>query len=282
MIDVKIKGIRRTHQELIIEILSLDFPLRIKDIHNKLKEKYEVNLSFQAVRKALNSLVEQGKLVLEKNEYQLKKEWAKDNKRLSDKIVENYFKAERKEKPPQVNKISENMQVFHFENALQTDKFLGELLLDIGNISGGKILCIQALHYWYFLGHLGTESDFIQEMIKKDTKLYYLAFGGNNLLDNLSKNFYKQHGINFEIIKEHLEKYTELCIIQNFIIRVEYQKEFVDKIEKIFEQTKDIKSFDFSEFGKLIKANYKVTLSLFKDATIAKSIIDNTLKYFRK
>jgi DNA-binding Lrp family transcriptional regulator len=280
MIDIKIKGIKKTHQELIIEILSLDFPLRIKDIHNRLKEKYNLKLSFQAVRKALNTLVVQGKLILERNEYQLKKEWVKDNKRLSDKIVENYFKAERKEKPPQVNKISEDMQVFHFENALQTDKFLGELLFDIGNIPGEKILCIQALHYWYFLGHLGTESDFIQEMIKKNTKLHYLAFGGNSLLDRLSKNFYRQHGIKFEIIKEPLEKYTELCVIQNFVIRVEYQKEFIHKLEKIFYETEDIKKFNFLEFGKLIKSNYPVILTLFKDATISRSIKDNTLKYF--
>lgn len=119
-------------------------------------------------------------------------------------------------------------------------------------------------------------------MIKKNTKLYYLAFGGNSLLDGLSKNFYTQQGIKFEIIKEPLEKYTELCVIQNFVIRVEYQKDFIHRLEKIFDETKNIKKFNFLEFGRLIKSNYPVTLTIFKDATISKNIINNTLKYFKK
>ncbi len=45
--------------------------------------------------------------------------------------------------------------------------------------------------------------------------------------------------------------------------------------------TKDIKKFNFLEFGKLIKSNYSVTLILFKDATIARIIKENTLKYFK-
>ena len=175
-VQIQLGEIKKSLPELLIIILANHYPLRIKEIHTKLKDKFQVKVSFQAVRKALNLMVDQGKLVLEKNEYQINKNWIKDNKKLSDELVDRYFLPEQKEKPPKIDKIGKDMQVFHFENSLQTDKFFGELLLEAGSMPGKKILCIQAMHFWYPLGHLGTESDFILEMRSKNTDLYYLSF----------------------------------------------------------------------------------------------------------
>jgi len=279
-IQVEISGIQKTLPELLIGILSKEYPLRIKELHGTLKRGFFLEISFQAVRKALNLMVSQGKLELHKNEYQISKEWIKESKKLSDKLIANYFRGELKEKPPKIRTIGKQLQIYHFSNALQTDKFLGELLLDIASTPGEKVLTIQALHYWYFLGHLGTESNFILEMKKRKIKLYYVSFGNNTLLDKLSKQFYEQHGMKFKIIKDNLERYSEVVAIHDIIIQIQYDKEFIEKLDKTFKQTKKIQDLDFKQFGKLIKSDYPVTLTILRDKTMASSIIKNTLSQF--
>jgi len=279
-VQIKEKNLIKTLPDLLIEILANGHSFRIRDIHAQLKRNYNIKISFQAVRKALNILVDQGKLNLDKNEYLINKSWIKENKRISDTLIQNYFVGELKDKPPKVSSIGEEFQIYQFENSLQTDKFLGELLLDIASKKGKKKLCIQTPHYWYFLGHLGTESDFLQQMYNKGTKLYYLA-SENTFLDKLAEKFYKSHKVKFKIIKENFEDDTELIIIGDFIIKIKYSRKFVRKINNLFKKTKNFEHFGFLEFGKLIKAKLSVNLTLFKDKALAENVRESTLKYFK-
>ena len=236
-VQIDILGIKRTLPELILIILSKQYPITIKGIHIQLKQRFLVKISFQAVRKALNIMTEQGKLELENKEYRLNKVWIKEEKKSCDEMIENYFTAENRERPPTLDKIGKEVQVFHLDNSLQTDKFFGELLLDMALNCDSSILSIQALHYWFFLGHFGTESEFLQEMMKRGTQLYYLAVG-NTLLDKISKKYYQQHGINFEIDKiDEFDKYTEVAVMNDFIMEIKYPLELTDQFDKIFNES---------------------------------------------
>jgi hypothetical protein len=281
-IQVEVSGIGKTLPDLIMLILSKEYPLTIKELHTRLKEKYKIKVSFQAIRKALNIMVHQNKLVLKKKEYLVSKEWIKDSKQLVDKLIKNYFTGERKERPPKISSIGKESQVFQFENPLVTDKFFGELLLDIASMPGEKTLCIQAMHFWYFLGHFGTESDFIQEMNRRKTKLYYISYG-ESALDRLSKKFYKQHGVDFEIVStEEFDKYSEVGVIDDLIIEIRYPKEFVDELHSIFKKTKSLENLNFLKFGKTLKGPYPTSLTILRNKTMANNIRASVLKFFKK
>jgi hypothetical protein len=281
-IQVEVSGMEKSLPELIMIILSRDYPLTISELQTRLREKYRIKVSFQAIRKALNIMVEQNKLVQKRKEYQVSKGWIKDNKQLTDELIKNYFRGERKERPPKISSIGRESQVFQFENPLQTDKFFGELLLDIASVSGEKTLCIQAMHYWYFLGHFGTESDFIQEMIRRKTKLIYVAYGDRSL-DKLSKKFYKQHGVEFEILStEEFDKYSEVAVINDVIIEIKYPKEFIDELHGIFKKTKNLENLNFLKFGKAIKGKFATTITILRNKTMANNIRQSILRHFKK
>ena len=72
---------------------------------------------------------------------------------------------------------------------------------------------------------------------------------------------------------------SDVCSSDLVIIRIQYPLEFVQDLEKLFKQTKKIEDLDFLKFGRLIKSNYPLTLTLFKDTTMAKSITEKMLKY---
>lgn len=282
MKQISENGISSSTPELIVRILSKDFPLRINEIHRRLKENHQIDISFQGARKALQILVSSGKLHYKNGEYSLNKEWIKQLKSLSDSLVNNYFTAELKSKPPTIERIGKEFQIFRFKDALQTDKFVGELLFDIAQAPGEKKLCIQMLHYWFPLGHMGTESEFILEMRRRKTEIYYLKFSKSYLLDRLSEKFYSQHGAHFGTTSDELERYSEICSIGDFIIKVQYPTQFIDELDAIYKKTKDIKDFDFKSFGTIIKKELPVTLTIFRDKSIAMSIQEKTLRYYPK
>ena len=75
-------GISSSTPELIVRILSKDYPLRINEIHRRLKENHQIDISFQGVRKALQILVSSGKLRYSDGEYSVHKEWIKQLKNM--------------------------------------------------------------------------------------------------------------------------------------------------------------------------------------------------------
>ena len=275
-------GIKVSLAEAIIEIIAKDYPLRIKDIHIKLKENYSAKISFQAIRKSLLSMVKDGKIIKKDNDFSINKNWAKSQKILIDSIVKNYFIGENPNKPPQINKIDNNFQSFTFENSLQADKFVGTLLLDIAESQEKKELCIQFLHWWYFLGHFGTESDFSLEMQRRNVELSYLSFGKSYFLDKMAERFYHQHKVNFKIVPQKLDENYELIAIKDFVIRVRYPDNFIDKLKEIFRNTKNINEVDYLALGKLIHSKFgEITLTIFRDKTVAEGIRGKILSNFK-
>tara|TARA_Y100000310_G_scaffold246247_1_gene251453 strand:- start:88 stop:924 length:837 start_codon:yes stop_codon:yes gene_type:complete len=274
-------GIKRTLSGAILEILAKEYPLRIKSIQEKLKENYPVKVSFQAIRKSLLSMVSDGRIIKKENNFYINKKWARHQKIFTDTLVKNYFVGENPNNPPQIHKIGTDFQSFSFENSLQADKFVGTLLLDIADTSEEKELCIQALHWWYFLGHFGTESDFSLEMQKRNTKLHYLSFGKSYFLDEMATDFYHQHNVKFKVVTKNLDENYELIAIKDFVIRVHYPDSFIEKLEEVFKKTTSIKNIDYLALGELIHSNFgEINLTIFRDKTVAEGIRENILKNF--
>ncbi len=77
----------------IIEILSENWPLKGKQIHNKLQRGYEVSVSYQAVHKQLKQMLEEKILLKNKSGYCINEEWIekiqKNTELMAEKIKGN-------------------------------------------------------------------------------------------------------------------------------------------------------------------------------------------------
>jgi len=56
----------KSTQDLIIEILSNEWPLTTKQIHNRLKRNHAKNISYQAAHKTIKQMLEEKILLKEK------------------------------------------------------------------------------------------------------------------------------------------------------------------------------------------------------------------------
>ncbi len=82
----------KSTKDAIIEILSSEWPLSLKKIHNAIKKKYAISVTYQATHKAINELVDGGTLKKENREYQLSFNWINRIESFGKKLREDYLK----------------------------------------------------------------------------------------------------------------------------------------------------------------------------------------------
>lgn len=82
----------KSTKDAIIEILSSEWPLSLKRIHNKIGKRYNLGITYQATHKAVNELVEGGALKKESREYQLSVNWINRIESFGKKLREDYLK----------------------------------------------------------------------------------------------------------------------------------------------------------------------------------------------
>lgn len=76
----------KTTKELVILILTREWPLPIKKIYNEVKKESKQNLTYQAIHKTLKQLVDESILLKKQKKYALNPEWIQALKDFTEKI----------------------------------------------------------------------------------------------------------------------------------------------------------------------------------------------------
>ncbi len=92
-------------KDLIVSILSEDWPLNTRKIYNRVSRAHAFSCSYQAVHKAVKKLVGEGVLVRRNREYLLSIDWLNQIGRFSEAIKLNYLS-----KPPATSKALSALQ----------------------------------------------------------------------------------------------------------------------------------------------------------------------------
>src|SRR3989338_7196434 len=101
-------------KNLVFTILTKEYPLKIIDLTNFIRKRYGKSVTFQAVRKALMELTEQGVLERQDAQFSIRKEWVKESKQFIDKLYHDLHN--EKVKPKGVDSIHGDISVFTFDS----------------------------------------------------------------------------------------------------------------------------------------------------------------------
>ncbi len=82
-------------KQKIIDLLSNEWPLSAKQIHEKLQRQYATDISYQATHKTLKELEEEKTISKESKGYKLEIEWIQKSKSLLEKIEKKYLKNDK-------------------------------------------------------------------------------------------------------------------------------------------------------------------------------------------
>ena len=82
----------KSTKKIIIDILSSEWPLSLSKIYYKIKKKYGLGITYQAVHKAINELTGERILKKEKKEYQLSIDWINKIENFGKKLNRRLWK----------------------------------------------------------------------------------------------------------------------------------------------------------------------------------------------
>ena len=95
---------KRYVRDIVVEMLSQEWPLSAKKIYSMLRNKYHLDVSYQAVHKALKELLKQQTLIRKGKLYEINKSWIESVKSDIERL-ENTYEIKSSQSPRITGKI---------------------------------------------------------------------------------------------------------------------------------------------------------------------------------
>ncbi len=261
-------------KNLVFSILTKECPLKIIDLTNFIRKRYGKSVTFQAVRKAILQLVEEGVLLNKNNQFKINKEWVINSKKQLDILYEELTK--EKITPTNIDSIKGEVSVFTFDSLNKMMKFWEDIVDDwFENFKVGdsNINCWQGAHGWEGILHPDRERTLMGRLKEKRIKSYVLSIG-DTPLDRYVWRFYKKVGLKiaFHPSLSSFDKSYYVGTYGETIVQVHYPKEVVDNLEKFFRKNKTIENLDLTKLSKIVNQKQEVKLTIIKNLSMAKQI----------
>src|SRR3989344_333366 len=267
IIDSRYGEYKKIVCDIIMIILAKEYPLTIGEITKQLKNNFEVDISFQAVRKSLNNMVDRKILLVEDKKYFVNKNYILELKRITDQLLKNYFQGSKLGKVVVWSEKPESHSTYVFENFIKTDQFCNEIILDWAhNLKEGEDnrFFFQSPHFWYIFVQLGIESSFLKEIKALKVKAYYLC-DGKTLLDRWTKKFYDAHNIKYMINTFSTSMKTTIAVFGDFVVQYDYSASIYEKIEEFYKVAKDIDTTNLAKIAQLSEFPTNISLIVMKN-----------------
>ncbi len=261
-------------KNLVFSILTKEHPLKIIDLTNFIRKRYGKSVTFQAVRKAILQLVDEGVLLNENNLFSINKEWVINSKKQLDLLYEELTK--EKINPKSIDSIEGEVSVFTFDSLNKMMKFWEDIIDDwFENFNKGdpNINCYQGAHGWEGLLHADRERSMMGRLKEKGIKSYVLSIG-NTPLDRYIWKFYKKIGLKiaFSPSLSSFDKTYYVATYGETIVQVHYPKEIVNDLEKFFKKNKTIEDLDLGDLSEIANRKQEIKLTVIKNLAMAKQI----------
>ena len=266
-------------KDLIISILSHEWPLSAKELHSKIVGSRETEVSYQAVHKGILELEGEGVIERAGRAFQLRSDWIENLKTYATDLEENYTSQGTKYKIPldftkpitlkfnDMNLFAWNMAEIFSENTLA------------GN--GENSLVGTMAHAWFPFGFRFNDFNLVAKMVRSNKKGVYCAILGNLPFDKYVANFYRKAGFNVAVgITDSIFEYSVVAK-GDTIIETKPSPETTELIENIYSNTNTLTGY-FKEFTRqlLKKHEVDITVTFTKNPQLAKVLRKQIMTYF--
>ncbi|MBD3259045.1 hypothetical protein GF371_00275 [Candidatus Woesearchaeota archaeon] len=266
-------------KDLIILILAKQYPLSTKKIRNLISKDYGISVTYQAVRKSINLLLESGILEKQGKEFAISKDWILEMESFIEGLQKRYFSPEGVVK----QEIGDEITVYSSRN-----------LVDLNNIwrrfhlkwlrkekkNDNRPSAWWGDHCWWLLGQLDTEDDLLKEIIKKKAEMYWLN-NGETFIDNLGNKYYTRNDFTHYKTNKNKTSGVHLLVIGDYILESKHSKELKDKLDEFYSKINDLSKVDLNELMKIIKGRSELKLTIMKNKMLAEQLRKNIISHFK-
>lgn len=268
----------RNTKDLIFSILIDSTPKTLTQLHREIKKKFGVSVTFQAVIKAVTSLLSHKVLIKEKKLYSLNQDWVFESKNFFDNLYKIHFNIK---KPVKKIELGKEVTIYTLNNLLEIDRLWFELLMNWSkNEKEDKRNCWQGRHAWWLIPRL-QEEDQLHDFMIKHKIITYNLWTHNTNLDKIAAKYYSKKNEHAKIkttIK--LEKDSHMASFGDNVIKFEIPKVVSDNLERLFKNTKKLEDLDVKKSIDIFKQKTEIELVVIKDKLIADKIKEYIISHF--
>jgi len=260
-------------KDAVINILTYDWPLTLRQIYYKIKKQYGFSSTYQSVYKAVKEL-NASKVLLEDNrKYEVNVAWIKKLQSFTDIVETNYYATEKLQNVSGLkdSKTSTNLMILTFETLFDAEKYLYYFMkIELFKKKKDKV-CFQLNNEWRPLFYLRAEYNYYKRLLKREHEFYFIC-SGNSGLEKKFKDFYKSFGVNYKTLKQRSP--CDIVVCQDYFIQIFIPENIKERIRKFLKESNEIKLLSLLEQ----KSSIKIIIN--KDSDLSNQFRNQVLSLF--
>lgn len=269
-IDGKSKGVR----DIIVDVLSKEWPLTARKIHNVVKSR-GVDVTYQAVHKAIYKLLGDEILVKAPGGYQLNEEWIKDIREFCENLEKSYNHRSS-------NLQNMNPQTMIFETQIDMGKFLLDAI-DKNLLGNFRELYCNWSFVWSTLPFSKKEYTQLKSILTK--KRCCIISSDNRYYTKWHADVWRKNGARVKIGVKDAPK-MDYLVYGPFVIQVFWGKEIRDSQEKYLSTIKSHRDINADVlkvmYEDIINQKGEILVTMIKDQKLAEKLGGRVLKNFSR
>jgi|SRR3989344_366291 len=267
----------RSTKDLVFSILSEEESKTLTQLHREIKRKYGVSVTFQAVIKAVNSLIKNKVIVKNEKLYSINKDWVFETRNFFDRLYTEHFKVK---KPMKKVELGRDIIIYTVNNLLELDRLWNDLLTNwCREETKDKRNCWKGKHAWWLIPRLQEEDILHDLMIKSNIKTYNL-WTENTLLDKVATKYYSKKNEFAKIKRLNSKADKHITAFGESLIKFEIPQNLSKKLEILYKKTKKLEDLDIKKAIDIFKENTEIEVTLIKDKLLADKIKEEIIRYF--
>ena len=263
---IQLNGKVNSTKNAVISVLADKWPLSAKQIFNESNERFNLNVSYQAIHKTIKALEEEQIIVKSGSNYKLNEEWIEKAKDFSEQLSESYSR-----------KGSEPSLVF--SSLYEVDRFLLNTMMEISPKEDEKpFLGLHWNHFWIPLFLSIKEYNLIKENMPK-FEVYALC-RGNTSIDRWCGNFWGKRMVKHKTGVD-VAAIADIVVYGDMIIEVFYPTKIKKELDDFYNKAKGIDDLNVDHlFNNIFQKKTEIHVVIHKNKTLADQLKEQTLGYF--
>ncbi|MFA5856304.1 MAG: hypothetical protein WC867_03035 [Candidatus Pacearchaeota archaeon] len=260
-------------KDMIITLLTYEWPLTLKQIYNRIKKQYTYSSTYQSVYKAVKELCEKKSLIEKDKKYEINIDWIKKLQSFTDIVETNYYAKEKIHSIAGLkeSKSNQDITIINFETIFDAEKYLYYFMKTELFKTKNQEICYQVNHEWKPIFYLRAEHNYYLRLLEKGHKIYFVS-SGNSYLEGLSKKFYDAIGVNFKI--DEFNQVQDSIAFNDIFIQVFIPNELKKEMKL------NLKNKDVLKLLKTLNTSSSIKMIINKDSHLAEEFKKQIISKF--
>ncbi|MBI4450797.1 hypothetical protein HY642_02370 [Candidatus Woesearchaeota archaeon] len=269
----------RTLKDLACATVASEQPLTVKKLYNKLRRNYGVTATYQAVHKAVASLVMQGVLVKKHRVYSVNPHWVANLSRFVQDLQKSTARHSgiidsKEEGQVQTLTFASMERALEFKKQLQKEFFERRPMQPMV-YAGEDSHVISPLIY-------SERSLTLLNLISAAKATCYLVVRGDTPIDRWCADYYRNGGV---LVRTGVKcaEHCDLLVLADRIVQIYIPVDIKEELDRIYQGAKRLSDVKIPElYNKVFKKKARVTVAITQNPALAEHVRQRIAGYFSR